>query len=480
MKKFLSSIFLLPAILCSAFAAEFPLTLDSAISLALKQNRQLALSSLSVNKGAMQVQFEEQAFEIQLRPEGDAGVGSKGQETTQYGAFASKKSIWGTELITGVNVNDNQFNCPDREHRATARVELKQPLFRYFGPLINENNLVVANEQLLTERRLWEAKKSSLVIDVVRYFEAIIRLKRQIEADKAFFQRANKLYSLTKIRERQGRATHVDTLRVELQRGQSQSRLENDQEQLSTYSRNFAEMLGLPLDTDFLLQPPPLLDVPLPPPEEAVREALEYRMDFAQTLQDYKTSQRNLRIAKRSLLPTVNFLARYKQFGEGQNYGDSFRFNDNDWFVGLAAETDLNKSQDKTKVSEAGVDVDSAHQIIAIKCWEIAREVQQSMSNYRRWRVELQIAERNYKLAESRAELARHLFKIGRGDNFSVTDAEEASKNAEIQLLATRAEASLSGYLYLHALGTLIQHPDQLRAPDVDEAMKILQSAKLP
>ena len=74
-----------------------------------------------------------------------------------------------------------------------------------------------------------------------------------------------------------------------------------------------------------------------------------------------------------------------------------------------------------------------------------------------RSRREVKIAERNMNLAASRLKLAHRLFEMGRGDNFSVTDAEQSMLHAENKVFSARAEARVSSYGLPHVLGTLIE-----------------------
>jgi outer membrane protein TolC len=55
------------------------------------------------------------------------------------------------------------------------------------------------------------------------------------------------------------------------------------------------------------------------------------------------------------------------------------------------------------------------------------------------------------------------MFLIGRADNFTVADAENALIEAENDILAARAGLSISTYRLLRALGTLLEAPDDLK-----------------
>lgn len=440
------------------------LDLETALGLALTQNRNLARSALSIRRGEVALGGARGMFSTFVKPDSTAGM-SDGQDTWQVGLMGTRKFLPGTEFEMRGNVRRYINDDDDNLQRATLKCELRQPLFRNFGSLIHGEPLRDAESQLREITRGYIQQKADLIIQVVRAYENIIRLEAQILSDEKYFERMEKLYRLTKARERQGHTTRVDTLRVELQRGQAQDRLESSREQLFSTQRELSELLGYPPATSFTLEPPPRLEIELPEVEEAVRIALENRLDYAQVIENHQDSARKVRIARRGLLPELKLVSSYERYGEGADSEDAWRMNEDAWFVGIAADTDLNKVQQQTTLSQAGLNAQAAEESIRIKEWTIAREVQQQIAAYLRARTEAGIAARNEKLAESRARLARRLFEIGRGDNFSATDAEQAYFQAQTRRLAARAEASVSGYRLLYVLGTLVEAPSDLRPP---------------
>ena len=453
------SYFLLGCLLAAhPLFADQPLDLPAALNRALAQNRTLAQRSLSLRSAGYGLDAARAEFGFSLRPDGGAER-TQDQDAYRYGLVLGKKFLPGTEIQTGPRVDRTETDFGSSQ-RTSWRVDLRQPLFRNFGALVQGENVVQAQQRVRSARRDYEQQKAALVLQVVDTFESLIRLERQIAADEASLQRADKLYRLTRARERQGRATRVDTLRVELRRGEAQSRLESNRERLSSQRRDFAELLGQHPDTVFALEPPPLLELELPPVEDTVRIALAHRLDYAQTLQDYGDTLRGEKIARRGLWPDISLVARYESFDTS---GDAaVTGNDSLWAVGLAGETDLNQTRERSRLGQAVINRESARETIRIRELSITREVQQQSSAYRRALDELTIAERNHQLASQRARLARRLFELGRGDNFSVTDAEEALTQAEDRLLGARAEASLAGYRYLNTVGTLLEAPADL------------------
>ena len=441
--------------------APTPLDLEQAIDRALTRNRELARSALGVRSTALGIQSAQAAFRLRLQPAGRAST-DQGGSTLQAGLNAARTFQPGTELSVGGQQTEREDEAGDTDRRTVLRVNLEQPLFRDFGMLVNREPITRAEQQLRSARRGWEQDRADLVVQVVQTFENLIKLRQQIASDQASFQRMDKLYRLTVARERQGRASRVDTLRVELNRGQAQSRLEGNQERYATTRREFAELLGDPPDTEYALTAPPLLELNLPDPVSAVATALSNRLDYAQIRQDYEDAVRGVRLAEKNLQPALRLITRYERI-EDDNAGAGF--DEDQWSVGLAGDTELTRTAERARLGQASLSREAAAESVRIRELAIAREVQQLLSAYQRARSELGIADRNYKLAEDRARLARRLFERGRGDNFSVTDAEDALQDADNRRLNARAEASISGYQLLRGMGMLVEAPADLK-PD--------------
>lgn len=438
-----------------------PLALDAAIQTALRYNAQLAYGRLAVDRQQMGVTSARQEFDTELSPNG-AVNNTDGSADWRYGIQARKKFLWGTEI--GLSTDVTRYpSFVDDAWRSAVKLDVRQPLFRNFGRLVNEEGITSASERLRAEERRWELQKADIILDVVRSFETIIRLQKQMDCDQSILERTRKLRELTRIRERQGRASHVDTLRNELLYGQAQSRQETHREELFSATRELAELLGLPAEKNIELAATPLLDLDVPPMDVAIQTALSNRLDFAQTLDDYKSLQRQVKLARRKLEPDIYVVAENQQYDQANRLSDSLGFNNNLWTVGLAGQMDLLQHRDKTAVSTAELDVEAGRAAIRIKRRTLAREVQQAVSAYRQVRAEFTIAGRNYEAAQSRAALAGRLFEMGRGDNFAVSDAENAFVEAESALLSTRAQICVTGYNLLRLMGTLTETPSSLK-----------------
>jgi outer membrane protein TolC len=442
------------------------LLLEEAIEQALRHNRDLVRGALDVQGARLaEQQARESVRGIQIVPEGTAGTGSDRDEW-QAGLRAEATAPYGTRVAVGALARQIEVEEAADWRRGEIRVEVTQPLFRNFGPLVRNEPVVAAGESLRAAQRAWERDRSALVVRVVELYEGLIFLSHQIESDEAFAGRMEKMWALAEAREQQGKSTRTETLRMDLQRGEAAFRLETGRSQLGIQFQEFADLLGLPLDTAFRLVPPPLLELDLAAADRALAVALAERPDYAQALQDMDSSDRQVRLARRNLLPDLRLQARQTVYGEGEDWSDAGRLDQDDWFVGLTADMNLNLRGTQLAVARSGVEAEARRQVAEIVRQRLAVEVQSALAVYRRTRTELALAARNRELADNRAELARALFAAGRASADSVSDAETDLIRAELAELAARREASLSAYRLLHVLGTLLPVPRELLRPE--------------
>lgn len=443
-----------------------PLSLEAAIEQALQHNRELVKGALELQESRLGVQqAREAARGLQLVPEGSGGFGSDSDDW-RAGVRAEATGAFGTRVEVGGAARQIEVDGQPSWRREEISAAVSQPLFRNFGPLVHNEPVTAASENLLAARRTWERDRSALVVRVVELYESLIFLHHRIESDEAFAARMDRLWALADAREQLGRTTRTEVMRVDLQRGQAATRLESGRSQLAIQFQEFANLLGLPLDALFRLQPPPLLNLELAGADQALAVALAERPDYAQALKDIETGDRHVRLARRELLPDLRLSARHTTFGEGEEWSDAGRLDDRDWFVGLAADMNLNLRGAHLEVARSGVDAEARRQVAEIVRYRIAVEVQTALADYHRTRAELELAVRNRELAVNRAELSQALFEAGRATADSVSDAEADSIRAELSELSARREASVSAYRLLHVLGTLVPAPRELLAAE--------------
>lgn len=443
--------------------------LRKAIELALLHNRELAKARLSVRSGQIALARAQSEFASELTPSGSLGADS-GSEIANMGLQWSKKLALGTSLRAGASVTAGEAKLDEGNewyYQSSASLSIEQPLFENFGILVNKEPLNQAVESLRAHARMLHMQKADVIVAVVEAYLDVLRLEMQTKTDVQFLARMEKLQKLTRAKEKQGKATRVDSLRIDLQHGRAQIRLENDRELCSSRRRDLSEQIGLTTDSAVNLEPVPFIESALPDNEIAVRIALSNRLDYAQALDDTRSAERTTRIARKRLAPNISLITRYSLTSD---YEDALTFGSSDghrWFFGLTSSGDLLGTSKQLDLEESLINSEARQADVEIIASEITRQVQHELAGCRRSFAEVTIAERNVELADARAKLARRLFESGRGDNFAVSDAEDEAFSAYTVLLTAKANVVISVYRLRRALGTLIDSAEELKPTQV-------------
>jgi outer membrane protein TolC len=442
--------------------APLALSLQGAVQLALLQNRDLGKLAAAHESAWLGRADAETEFSIRARPNAGASA-TAGIQTRQFGVDLLKKTEWGTQLELGGALLKSDIPDSDYAARDSLHVTLSQPLLRYAGSLVNREGLERASSRIKTTLRSLELKKSDVALQVIQTYAEIIRVEAQAAVEQATLARLDKLARLTQARVQQGRATKVDALRVESQRGDATTRARSATERAAALRLDLAELLGLAPHTAVELAPPPLLAVETQSVVTAVATAWSNRLDLAQVQQDHRDVERGLRIARHMLLPDLKLVATYERYGEGATLSKASSFDQDNWSIGLQADGELGAGRERIAYQQARLDERTALADLETARRLIERQVRQQLLEQARAAAEVGQAQRNRSVAGARLRLARRLFEMGRGDNFAVTDAEQQFQQAETAWLAAQTEATLAGYKLLRLLGTLIEHPDELK-----------------
>jgi outer membrane protein TolC len=446
--------------LCASEPRQFDVL--SAVDLAMRQNREVRSLAIAVNSRSLDLADARAQYRFTVTPEGTAGV-YDGHTDTGFGASLARETTWGTRAQAGAVLTHQDWAEGPSFHRGALRLGVDQPLLRRFGPLVHREPIILAEHGAATAQRELELRRTDLVVRVVEAHEHLLRLQQQFAFDTQTVSRLSQVVRLTQARQRQGRSSAVDTLRAELKLGTAQSQLNTTRERINAMQADYADLLGLPPDTPILALAGPTVSVEIPPGSQAAETALKNRLDYAQVLQDYEDVLRGIKIARHNLLPDVSLVSRYELAGTGDSAGEAVRLDTSVWFVGLSASSDLPMRSGRIAVERSLLDREGAEIRIAAVRSAILRQVEQAQAECRRAEAELPLAERNYALALNRARLSRRLFDMGKGDSFSVSDAEDELRSAERNRLASESDAVVATYRLLRVLGTVIEYPDDLK-----------------
>jgi outer membrane protein TolC len=439
---------LLPAFLFFFFFktggfAEETLTLEEAIGIALEENFSLTTATLNALFPEIQEQIEQQAFTWRIRP--GIRVESRRDQNAEGRARLDAERL--TSRGTVFRASAEWVEREEGESGALTEIRAEQPLFRRYGKLYTLRNLDRAAYQREASQRSLQQETESLVLRVVEVYTASIYGKELEKQERAAVERADRLWRLVNARERQGRATGVDVLEMDLLRRQAALRLERVIESNIQTKGLLAEILGRVPEQVPPLEPVTLPEENFPDIRESEVLAWENRVELEQALADYDEAHRQVKLQKRELYPDVRLLASYQPETSLREEG---------WFAGVSAGQDLDLRIKKLEVEQEEAAVRAALTRVAAVELRILREVRDVHSQLRTADREVELARDQVTLSAERYRLARGLYPSGRVDAQGLRDAEVEWVRAQTQFKDAELERVRVRYRFWHTLGLLL------------------------
>ena len=428
------------------------ITIDDAIDIALRNNREISVASMEVRKSRAAVR---EAFGYAL-PTVDV--------TGNFSHFVRKPrmSFPDFEALLGnatyailfdegvIPRNEDRFKPIETQLQSFAQtnnyesqVQITQPLFnstvfRGIGASRRYHNL--AEEEL-------QCTISSTILDVKRAFYAVLLMKEMYEITRASFENAaDNLRNVTAAYE-QGLVAEFDRLQAEVQAENIRPMVLQSEHALKNAADGLKIVLGIDQDADIDVTGEMVyVAVPVPDADQTIEiayrgnygiKALEIKKDVDRAFIDYYQSE---------YWPVLYAFGNYTYAGSDdrynfQNYSSSI--------VGVTLSFNLfNGGRSRQRVQQARVTMNQTEQQLHQYRDYVAMQVKNKINDLQRVQSILEAQERNVQLAERAYSIAVVRYREGTGNQLEV-------QNADIALRQARTNRLNSVYDYIIARAEL-------------------------
>jgi len=434
--------------------------LRQAIKWALAQNLSLMNSRDQVTRATFNIRTAAAEFEVKITPKADATFsgGSGGSSTSRaVGLDITKKTGIGTQL--GISGDTSKVGGA---HTTAVTLSLTQPLLRGLGRTVNEDSILDAKFNLLSNQRSFVEYQEDLVVSVARGFYEIIRQREMLALNEKSAQRTRQHLKAAQARERVGLASRIDVLRAEIQLRQAEDNLLAAQQAYGDAVDRFRILLGFGPQDDVQIDADLSYEEFAIDTEKAILIAMSNRLDLATSRDQIAQSKRNLKVARNNTLPQLDLVFGYQQFGSGASFSDSSDLTQSTWTVGLATSTDIRRTAERAAYEQAKLDLRAAERNYQLYKDTVVREVKDAIRNLEKNRKRIAIQKADVDHAHQKLKLARMKFDRGLADNFDLIDAEEEIIRAETNYISSVTDYIISQFDVKRTIGTLIERPAHL------------------
>src|SRR5277367_567542 len=282
--------------------APMPLSLTQAIDLALKQNRELKLAQLAVVDSEHKKEIARSAYYPQISNQ------SKFTHITELAGVEIPAGAFGNHPDTGLIPGQTLFLDQGLTTNYTSGTGLEQPVTQMFK--IRESNRAAAAD-IKSARAQANQTQNQIALKVRQLYYGILiaQLKQQAAQEEVAASQVKLQESLDEVEKGQAleevalesRASALDARQTALVQ-----RL-----QIHDLTISLGDLLGLPLNTNLVLEADNSAPAPVPSREECIRIAQDRSPDIQTAKQSVEKAKAGLAAAKDAYIPDVTALARY-------------------------------------------------------------------------------------------------------------------------------------------------------------------------
>jgi len=434
------------------------LTLEAAINRALEANRGIRDVMDQVEGARLSLVAVESQFELKIVPAGEARITGHSDEGSAdslgAGISLQKKFDVGTDImITPKTRKIDDF------YSTGVDTTLTQPLLRGFGKEYNLSGFRSAEFGTRSARRSLYLRQVGTVLLTISAVYDVIRQRELFQLNEESASRLRVHAYAANAKKKIGMANQIDVYRAGIQQKQAEENMNTAREAYRSALDNLKILLSLPLDEEIEVEAPLDYNLVRIAKEQAAKTALQNRVELDQAKDNIREAERLSRVAKHNIWPNLNLVLNYSRFGIGENFGESTRFDQDSWNVGLVTSTDLARTVERVAFEQSLLNVQGAQRNYNLLRDEVVREVKRNFTNLRGSENSITIREEQIRQSKGQLELAQVKFKFGLANNFDLIDAETNLRNAQTNLLAAVIDYILGTTQLRAAMGTLLERP---------------------
>jgi outer membrane protein TolC len=282
--------------------APMPLTLTQAIDLALKQNREVKLAQLAVVDSEHKKEIARSAYYPLIRNE------SKLNHITDLAGVEIPAGAFGNHPDTGLIPGENLFLDQGANTSYTSGTGLEQPLTQMFK--IRESNRAAAAD-IKSARAQVNQTQNQIALKVRQLYYSILiaQLKQQAAQEEVAASQVKLEESLSDVE--RGQALEEVALQSRASTLDAQQSALVQRLQIHDLTISLDDLLGLPLNTNLVLEADNSAPAPVPSREECIRIAQDRSPEIQAAKQNVEKAKAGLAAAKDEYIPDVTALARY-------------------------------------------------------------------------------------------------------------------------------------------------------------------------
>jgi len=365
----------------------------------------------------------------------------------------SKLLAFGGQLTASLATDLVRLSAGDPRTTATSllTVELLQPLWRNYGRLVAMEGLTQAERDAVYALRTFARFRKSFCVDVTSRYYRVLQQRDAVMNQWSNYKRIRQSRMDREAEKREGliEALQVDQIRQDELRAHANwvRALRQYREQLD----DFKVFLGLPAEAPVELDAAEvdrlrnagLREVKLSP-DQALRIALQRRLDLLTAKDRIADSRRAVEIARNGLAPDVDLKVTASIPSDPPTNALKLEPHRGTYSAGLTFGLPLQRLEERNTFRSALIGLERARRSAQDLSEQIKLQVRDAWRTLQETRTSYQIELDSVALARRREQAARELFRIGEAIARDLLEANEALVNAQNALTRALVDHTLA------------------------------------
>jgi len=432
------------------------LTLEEAVSLALRSNRNLGLAANSVQSSELSLQGARSAFDFKYRPTGNIGA-ADGEALMGAGMAFEKRLYSGSRL----GVTPLVSRSGESTH-ALVDLSVQIPLLQGRGEMVNRDAIDQSAFSLRSSGRGLHLSRVDTVMQTVSAIYGIIEQRKVIALLEVQVREMEIHVETARMKKQVELATAMDVYRALIRLKDMQDSLSAAESGLSRSRNSLKRILALPLDQSVDVSAPFTCRPVAFSLEVAIDSALRNRKEIAQAEDALAEAERQVKVARDDLSPDLDLVVDYERVSDTDEFGFSVDQPEGRWQINLVSSTDWARTREKARYRQGLLEVENARLRIQARRDQIIAEVRNQLEVLENWQDRIRIKREQVRQARGKQKLSRIKFKHSMADNFDLVEAESELLRASAGLAGARAAYIVNQYRLRAVMGNLLNAEGKL------------------
>jgi outer membrane protein len=388
------------------------LTLDQAVSLALKQNTTAQIAVLT----AAQSKQDQKIALSQLLPQAQLGVTEQWQRVNIVAEFG------GTQIFPGVPGHFGPFSVFSAGPSFNGPI-FDLTLFRRYQASRHSVNASQADSLSTREQ---------VILLVVSQYIGTLRSMADVQASQSRVDLAQALYNQAADLQKEGVGTGIDTLRANVELQNEKQRLLEAEATRETSLFALSRLLNLnPRQQIELGDSLSFFDTPQPDVEASIEQGLSARPEWKSLQEQMRAAESQRKAASAQRLPSVRFDGNWSQLGT-----DPSSVIPTYTYAGTLSVPLFTGGRIRAETVRADLDIQKLRQQQADLRNQIALDVKTALINLDSARSQVSVANLGVQLSKEEVDQARDRFNAGVANNIEVIQAQDSLARANDNQIA--------------------------------------------